>query len=92
MLAMALFLENYNKLMTNAELNKIKTVWLQQWKVRLSNPSCLSHKVMQACLDYMDISAEVLGNHMDWDCWPVDDEVKDFGLEILSDSSLASSS
>jgi hypothetical protein len=81
MLAMALFLEKYSKSMTAVDRDKIETAWLQRWKDTLGNPSRLPRKVMRAYLDYMDISAEVLDEQMDWECWPVDDEVEDFGLD-----------
>jgi hypothetical protein len=87
MLAMALFLEKYNKSMTHADRDKIETAWLQRWKDKLGNPSRLPRKVMKAYLDYMDISAEVLDDQMDWECWPVDDAVEDFGLDFSSNSS-----
>jgi hypothetical protein len=33
MLAMALFLEKYNRSMSNAGCDKIETAWLQRWKI-----------------------------------------------------------
>jgi hypothetical protein len=86
MLAMALFLDKYNKSMTSVDRDKIETAWLQRWKDKIGNPSRLPRQVMRAYLDYMDISAEVLDEQMDWDCWPVDDEVEDFGLDDTTDS------
>jgi hypothetical protein len=44
---------------------------------------------MKAYLDYMDISMEVLDEQMDWDCWPVDDEMEDFGIDISQESPAA---
>ena len=41
-------------------------------------------KVMQAYLEYMDISSETLDTQMDWECWPVDDNVEDFGFDVSS--------
>ncbi len=87
MLAMALFLEKYNRLMSNTDRNKIKTAWLQRWKDNLGNPSRLPRKVMQAYLEYMDISAEMLDDQMDWECWPIDDEVKEFDSDIPLEAS-----
>jgi hypothetical protein len=90
MLAMALFLDKYVKgTMSHLDRDKIKTAWLQRWKDKLGNPSWLPRKVMQAYLDYMDISTEVLDEQMDWDCWPVDDEMEDFGIKILQESPAA---
>jgi len=89
MLAMALFLDKYNRSMTTADRDKVEAAWLQRWKDKLGNPSRLPRKVMKAYLDYMDISAEVLDNQMDWECWPVDDEVEDFGLDVESPESPA---
>jgi hypothetical protein len=86
MLAMALFLEKYNKSMTNADRDKMETAWLQRWKDKLGNPSRLPRKVMKTYLDYMDISADVLDAQMDWECWPVDDDVENFDLDTVSDS------
>ncbi len=40
----------------------------------------MPRKVMRVYLDYMDISAETLDTQMDWECWPVDDNMEDFGL------------
>ena len=39
-------------------------------------------KVMRAYLEYMDTSSETLDNQMDWECWPVDNDVEDFGFDI----------
>jgi hypothetical protein len=86
MLAMALFLENYvKKNMSHVDRDKIKAAWLQQWKDRRGNPSCLPRKVMKAYLEYMDVSTEVLDNQMDWDCWPEDDDVEDFDFTVSAD-------
>jgi hypothetical protein len=41
---------------------------------------------MKAYLNYMDISTEVLDEQMDWDCWLVDDEMEDFGIDISQES------
>ncbi len=73
--------------MSNADRNKIETAWLQWWKDNLGNPSRLPRKVMKAYLDYMDISTEMLDNQMDWECWPIDDEVKDFDFDMPLESS-----
>jgi hypothetical protein len=86
MLAMALFLEKYNRSMNNADRDKIKKTWLQRWKDYLGNPSRLPRKVMKAYLDYMDILAEMLDNQMDWECWPVDDEVEEFDFDTPESS------
>ncbi len=84
---MALFLEKYvKKNMSHMDWDKIKAAWHQRWKDRLRNPSCLPPKVMKAYLEYMDISMEVLDNQMDWDCWPVDDDVEDFDFAVSADS------
>ena len=84
---MALFLEKYNRLMSNADRDKIKAAWLQRWKDNPGNPSRLPRKVMKAYPDYMDISAEMLDNQMDWECWPIDDEVEEFHFDIPLKSS-----
>ncbi len=84
---MALFLEKYNQSMSNADRNKIETAWLQRWKDNLGNPSRLPCKVMKAYLDYMDILAEMLDDQMDWECWPIDDEVEEFDFDNPSESS-----
>jgi hypothetical protein len=87
MLAMALFLEKYNRSMSNADRDKIEAAWLQRWKATLGNPSRMPRKVMKAYMDYMDISAEVLDDQMDWECWPIDDEVEEFDFDVPSESS-----
>jgi hypothetical protein len=87
MLGMALFLEKYNRSMSHADRDKIETACLQRWKDNLGNPSRLPRKVMKAYLDYMDILAEVLDDQMDWECWPIDDEVEEFDFDIPSESS-----
>ena len=87
MQAMALFLERYNRSMSNANCNKIETAWLQRWKDNLGNPSRLPRKVMRAHLDYMDILAEMLDDQMDWECWPIDDEDEDFDFNIPLEAS-----
>ena len=87
MLAIALFLEKYSKSLKTADRDKIEMAWLQRWTDRLGNPTRLPRKVMKAYLDDMDISEDVLDDQMDWDCWLVDDEIEDFGLDLASDSS-----
>ncbi len=84
---MALFLDKYTQSIGSADCDKIKKAWLLRWKENLGNPSHLPRKVMKAYLDYMDISAETLDDQMDWECWPVDDAVKDFDFETTSESS-----
>ena len=86
MLAMALFLDKYVKhSMTPAERDKLETAWLLRWKEALGNPSHMPHKVMRAYLDYMDMSSDILDKQMDWDSWPEDDKVEDFGLDVPSE-------
>jgi hypothetical protein len=87
MLAMALFLEKYNRLINSADRDKIEAAWLQWWKDNLGNPSRLPRKVMKAYLDYMDILAEMLDDQMDWECWTIDDEVEEFDFDIPLESS-----
>ena len=87
MLAMALFLDKYTLLMSNVDRDKLEKAWLLRWKENLGNPSRLPCKVMKAYLDYMDISAETLDDQIDWECWPVDDAVKDFDFDTPSESS-----
>jgi hypothetical protein len=89
MLAMALFLDKYiSKTMSHADRDKIEIAWLQRWKEKLGNPSRMPRKVMRAYLDYMDISAETLDTQMDWECWPVDDNMEDFGFDVSSPSDM----
>ncbi len=89
MLAMALFLDKYiSKTMSHADRDKLEIAWLQRWKEKLGNPSRMPRKVMRAYLDYMDISAETLDTQMDWECWPVDDNMEDFGFDVLSPSDM----
>ncbi len=47
----------------------------------------MPRKVMKAYLDCMDILAEMLDDQMDWECWPIDDEVEEFDFDIPSESS-----
>jgi hypothetical protein len=35
----------------------------------------------------MDISAEMLDDQMDWECWQLDDEVEEFDFDVTSESS-----
>ena len=42
---------------------------------------------MRMYLEDMDITSDDLDAQMDWECWPVDDAVEDFGLDFSSDSS-----
>ena len=77
MLAMALFLEKYNKLLTRTDRDKIESAWLARWKENLGNPTRMPRKVMRAYLDHMDISEDTLDHQMDWDSWPVDDDMDD---------------
>ncbi len=84
---MALFPEKYvKKNMSHVDRDKIEAARLQRWKDRLGNPSRLPRKVMKAYLEYMDVSTEVLDNQMDWDCWPVDNDVEDFDFAVLAES------
>ena len=77
MLAMALFLEKYNKLLTHTDRDKIESAWLACWKENLGHPTRLPRKVMRAYLEQMDISEDILDFQMDWDSWPVDDKMDD---------------
>jgi hypothetical protein len=80
MLAMALFLEKYVKvLMTPSTCNRIEATWLQHWKETLGNPRQLPRNVLRAYLDSLVILADMLDNQMDWECWPVDEALEDFG-------------
>ena len=89
MLAMVLFLDKYiSKTMSQADRDKIETAWLKQWKEKLGNPSRMPHKVMRAYLEYMDISSKTLITQMDWEYWPVDDDVEDFDFNVLSPADL----
>jgi hypothetical protein len=79
MLAMVLFLEKYVKVsMTPSTCNRIEAAWLQHWKETLGNPRRLPRKVLRAYLNLLYISADMLDNQIDWECWPVDDAFKDF--------------
>jgi hypothetical protein len=87
MLAMALFLERYvKKLMSQADRDKIEAAWLQQWKQRLGNLSCMPRKVMKAYLEYMDISPEMLDTQMDWESWPDIDDMEDIVVPTSTES------
>ena len=77
MLAMALFLEKYNKLLTRTDRDKIESAWLARWKENLGNPTRMPRKVMRAYLYHMDISEDTLDHQMDWYSWPVDDDMDD---------------
>ena len=79
MLAMALFLDRYIKSsMTSAEKDKLESAWLQRWQECLGNPSRLPRKVMMTYLEEMDITPDVLDEQMEWDCWPMGDDVETF--------------
>jgi hypothetical protein len=82
MLAMALFLEKYVKvLMTPTTRDRIEAAWLQRWKETLGNPRHLPHKVQKGYLDSLDILADMLNGQMDWECWPKNDALEDFGQD-----------
>jgi hypothetical protein len=84
MLAMALFLERYIKsTMTAVEKDKLESAWLKRWQERLGNPTRLPRKVMMAYLEDMDITPEVLDEQMEWDCWPMGDEME--AIELPQD-------
>jgi len=55
--------------------------------IKTRQPSRMPRKVMKAYLNYMDISAEMLDDQMDWECWPVDEELEEFDFDIPSESS-----
>jgi hypothetical protein len=83
MLAMVLFLEKYVKVsMTPSTPDMIEVAWLQHWKETLGNPRQHPRKILQAYLDSLDISADMLEDQMDWECWPVDDTFEDFGQDV----------
>ncbi len=74
---MMLFLEKYGKkTMTQVDRDEIEAAWLQRWKEQLGNPSRMPCKVMKAYLEHMDISTDVLDTQIDWECWPVDDDME----------------
>jgi hypothetical protein len=82
MLAMALFLDKYVKhSMTSTDHDKLEAAWLECWKEKLGNPSRMPRKVMRTYLEYMDISSDILDTQMDWECWPADNQVEEFGLD-----------
>jgi hypothetical protein len=82
-LAIALFLDPYIKTtMSPSDRDKIELAWLQQWKERLGNPSCLPRRVMKMFLEEMDITLDVLDEQMDWECWPTDDDIDDFDVHL----------
>ncbi len=84
MLAMALFLEKYMKvLMSPSTCNRIKAAWLQHWKETLGNPRKLPCNVLRAYLDSLDISVDMLDDQMDWECWPMDMHWKILGRMIV---------
>ena len=86
---MALFLSTFiSKAMSQADRDKIDIAWLQGWKEKLGNPSHMPYKVMRAYLEYMNISSETLDTQVDWECWPVDDDVEDFDFDVSSPSDL----
>ena len=79
---MVLFLDKYVKhSMTSTDRDKLEAAWLEHWKEKLGNPSRMPRKVMQTYLEFMDISSDILDMQMEWECWPVDDNVEDFGFE-----------
>ena len=83
MLAIALFLDQYIKTtMSPSDRDKIESAWLQQWKERPGNPSRLPRRVMKTFLEEMDITLDVLDEQMDWECWPTDDDIKDFDVHL----------
>ncbi len=82
---MALFLERYIKLtMTSTDRDKIELAWLQRWKECLRNPSRLPWKVTKTYLEEMDITPDVLDEQMEWECWPLEDGIKDYDVHMDS--------
>ena len=55
--------------------------------IKMRQPSRMPCKVMKAYLNYMDISAEMLDEQMDWECWPIDEEVEEFDFDVPLESS-----
>ena len=83
MLAMALFLERYIKsTMTSTDRDRIELAWLQQWKETLGHPSRLPRKVMKRFLEETDITTDVLDEQIEWGCWPLEDDIKDFDVHL----------
>jgi hypothetical protein len=82
MLAIAPFLEKYVKVsMAPTNHDRIEAAWLQRWKETLGNPHRLPCKVLKAYLDLLDILSDMLESQMDWECWPENDTVEDFGQD-----------
>jgi hypothetical protein len=64
--------------LTDHDRAKLEDPWLQCWKFKLGQPSCTPGKVLRAFLENMDMSLDNLDNQMCWECWPSDDDIKDF--------------
>ena len=80
-------MERYIKTsLSNADRDKIETAWLQQWKDRLGNPSCLPRMVRKTQLEYMDMTPEMLDSQMDGECWPEDDEMEEYEAPLALDN------
>ncbi len=72
--------------MSQADRDKIEAAWLQWWKERLGNLSCMPRKVMKAYLEYMDILPEMLDTQMDWESWPENDDMEDIDVLTSTES------
>jgi hypothetical protein len=53
----------------------------------LGNPRHLPQKVLKAYLDSLDVLADMLDDQMDWECWPENAAVEDFGQECGNEAS-----
>ena len=62
--------------MSAMEKDKLESAWQQRWQERLGNPTRLPRKVMMTYLENMDITQEVLDEQMEWDCWPMGDDIE----------------
>ncbi len=69
MLAIALFIEEYKRNMSNEEKDKqLEHDWLKHWCGALRNPSKTSCRIMRAYIDYLYILVGALNDHICWDC------------------------
>jgi hypothetical protein len=79
LLAQAIFITKYMKhILMGQTWAKLEEAWLLGWEDQLGKLSCALGNILQTFLDNMDKSLDKLDDQMCWECWPADDNNKEF--------------
>ena len=75
MLAIAIFVEKHRNSLSDSKKLDIEDRWIGRWKDKTGQPTCTPRQVMQAYCEELDISPNHLAQAIDWDCWPISDDL-----------------